>query len=81
MVVLVLYLHGPVIRNVVFTVQAAVLVAHTAIGPHDPFIQQIIIELAQAGYVAFALDMYGAADIVTGVLVPPAICVYRWKEH
>jgi dienelactone hydrolase len=52
-------------------VQPAVIVAHTAIGPHDPFIQRTIAELAEAGYVAFALDMYGASDIVTGVYIWP----------
>lgn len=46
--------------------QAAVIVAHTAIGPQDEFIQKTIMQLAQAGYVAFALDMFGEPDIVTG---------------
>lgn len=48
-------------------VQAAVIVAHTAIGPHDDFIQSIIRDLAVKGYVAFALDMFGEPDVVLGV--------------
>ena len=47
--------------------------AHTAIGPHDPFIQRTINALAMAGYLAFALDMYGAPDIVLGALSPQYI--------
>ena len=39
-------------------VQAAVLVAHTAIGPHDDFIQEVLNKLALFGYVAFALDLF-----------------------
>lgn len=40
--------------------------AHTAIGPHDRMILDAIKEFAAAGYVAFALDMYGAPKTVTG---------------
>lgn len=46
--------------------QAAVLVGHTAIGPHDDFIQEVLTKLALSGYYAFALDLFGAADVVTG---------------
>eukprot|EP00892_Ulva_mutabilis_P007768 jgi/Ulvmu1/5363/UM022_0157.1 len=46
--------------------KAAVMVAHTAIGPHDDFIQDVLTNLALSGYVAFALDLFGAADVVTG---------------
>lgn len=46
--------------------QAAVLVAHTAIGPHDDFIQDVLTKLALSGYFAFALDLFGAPDVVTG---------------
>ena len=48
--------------------QAAVIVAHTAIGPHDEFIQSIVRDLALEGYVSFALDMFGEPDVVLGVL-------------
>lgn len=40
--------------------QAGVLVAHTGAGPHEPFITELLQQLAQAGYAAFALDLYGA---------------------
>lgn len=43
------------------------MVAHTAIGPHDDFIQDVLTNLALSGYYAFALDLFGAPDVVTGV--------------
>jgi hypothetical protein len=58
--------------------QAAVILAHTAIGPHDVFVQQKIKDLAQAGYVAFALDMYGVSEIVLGVLF--SSIVFNWSH-
>jgi dienelactone hydrolase len=40
--------------------QPAVIVAHTAAGPHEPFITDMLQMLASHGYAAFALDLYGA---------------------
>lgn len=46
--------------------QPAVLVAHTAIGPQDQFITDALQALAQEGYAAFALDLFGAGHTVLG---------------
>jgi dienelactone hydrolase len=46
--------------------QPAVIVAHTAIGPQDAFIQVRLMELAKEGYIAFALDLFGAEHCVFG---------------
>ena len=40
--------------------QPVVIVAHTAAGPHEAFITDMLDELASQGYMAFALDLYGA---------------------
>jgi dienelactone hydrolase len=43
-----------------------VLVVHTAIGPQEDFIFSKIEELSRLGYVGFAVDMFGAPDLVFG---------------
>ena len=43
-----------------------VLVAHTAIGPQEDFILQKVKALSEMGYVAFAVDMFGAPGLVLG---------------
>ena len=43
-----------------------VLVVHTAIGPQEEFIFSKIVELSRMGYVGFAVDMFGAPDLVFG---------------
>jgi len=44
----------------------AVLVVHTAIGPHEEFIMDKLRRLAELGYVAFGVDMFGAEAVVLG---------------
>ena len=47
-------------------VQPAVLIAHTAIGHQEPFLEETVRAIAQAGYAAFALDLFGAGHAVFG---------------
>lgn len=46
--------------------QAAILVAHTAIGPQERFVTDVVHRLAEQGYAAFALDLFGAGRCVFG---------------
>jgi dienelactone hydrolase len=46
--------------------QPAVIVAHTAVGPQEAFITDIVHDLATRGYAAFALDLFGAGRCVAG---------------
>jgi len=48
------------------TARPGVLVAHTAIGPQEDFIREKVHQLAELGYVGFALDMFGAGHCVFG---------------
>ena len=49
----------------------AVLVVHTAIGPHEAFISDRLKQVAMAGYVAFGVDMFG---------VPERRCVFNEEK-